>query len=388
MILDATHYDRERAHFLFLNAGHFIDHLMTLVFATVAALALSREWNMSYDALVPYATPGFVAFGVFSLPAGWMADRWNRRGMMAVFFIGIGLSAIATGFAQSPLQIAIGLFAVGAFAAIYHPVGLAMVVEGAKSAGMAIGINGVWGNLGVGSAALITGFFIDHGGWRAAFIVPGLVSVAMGIAHVVLYRDQMEACAPALKATVASPARRDSASHGAALARVSAIIFFAIALSSVIFQSTGFALPKIFAERLTGIAGSATVVGWLAFLVFAVASAAQLVTGHFLDRVGPKRVFLVAAGVQAVFFALMPGLTDWPAVIVALAFMAGAFGQIPITDYMIGKMARAENRSAVYGARYVVTFVVFATTVPLIAWVHTERGVSTRCSGCCASRRA
>ena len=59
---------RDRLHFLFLNIGHFFDHLFTLVFATVAALALWREWGMSYAELVPYATPGFVAFGVFALP--------------------------------------------------------------------------------------------------------------------------------------------------------------------------------------------------------------------------------------------------------------------------------------------------------------------------------
>ena len=63
--------NRDRTHFLFLNIGHFLDHLFTLIFATVAALALSREWGLSYGDLLKYATPGFFAFGVFSYPAGW-----------------------------------------------------------------------------------------------------------------------------------------------------------------------------------------------------------------------------------------------------------------------------------------------------------------------------
>ena len=124
---------RERLSFLFLNVGHFLDHLFTLVFATVAALALSREWGMTYAQLVPYATPGFVAFGLFSLPAGRLADRWSRHGMMVVFFIGIGLASIAAGFARSPLQMSVMLFFVGVLAAIYHPVGLAMVVDTARA---------------------------------------------------------------------------------------------------------------------------------------------------------------------------------------------------------------------------------------------------------------
>jgi len=361
---------RDRLHFAFLNAGHFLDHLLTLVYATVAALVLSREWGMTYAELVPYATPGFIAFGVFSLPAGRLADRWSREGMMAVYFIGIGIAAILTSLARTPVQMAACLFLVGVFAAIYHPVGLAMVVQRYAKAGMAIGINGIFGNLGVGSAALVTGWFIDHGGWRSAFIVPGLVTVAIGIAYIVLYWDAIAVRPHAAAKSSAGTTERMAPDLRAILLRVTTIVFFTTAISSIIFQSVTFALPKVFDERLGGIAGSATAIGWMAFIVFAVASIAQVVVGYLLDTLGPRTVFMAAAVIQAVFFALMPGLQNWPALIVALAFMLGAFGQIPINDYMIGKMARSELRASIYGARYVVSFVAFAVSLPLISWVH------------------
>ena len=358
-------------HFLFLNAGHFLDHLLMLVFATVAALTLSREWGLSYSALIPYATPGFIAFGIFALPAGWLADRWSREGMMAVFFVGIGLASIVTSFARTPIEIGIGLFVVGIFAAIYHPVGLALLVERASKAGtgMAIGINGVWGNLGVASAALITGYFIDNGGWRLAFILPGAASILIGIVYINLFRADMlpGAGGRSRKAGPSEPIPPDLRSL---LIRLSAIIFFTTAVSGIVFQSTTFALPKVFDERLTGIAGSATLIGWLAFLVFAIASVAQIVVGRLLDRYGPRIVFMGAATIQVVFFAAMPGLADWAALVVALAFMLGAFGQIPINDYMIGKLARSDMRASIYGIRYIVSFAVLAAALPLIAWIH------------------
>ena len=283
--------------------------------------------------------------------------------MMAVFFIGIGLAAILTAYAQSPLQIAIALVVRGVFAAIYHPVGLAMVVEGAAKSGtgMAIGINGVWGNLGVGSAALITGFLIDSAGWRTAFVVPGIISILLGLAYARLMwpeivSGQQKSAANAHAKAGASPSAA-SASRSA-LVRLTAIIFFTTAISSLVFQSTTFALPKVFAERLNGIAGSATLVGWLAFVVFAVASGAQIVVGKLLDTLGPRTVFMGAAILQLVFFALMPGLTDWAALAVALGFMLGAFGQIPINDYMMGRMAKSELRASIYGVRYVISFLV------------------------------
>ena len=384
---------RDRAYFLMLNIGHFLDHLFTLIFATVAALALHREWGVGYAALLAYATPGFFAFGVFSLPAGWLADRWSRDGMMVVFFVGIGLASIATSFAATPLQIGIGLFVIGMFAAIYHPVGLAIVTMKWRNTGMRLALNGVWGNLGVASAALVTGYMIDAAGWRMAFVAPGLVSIAMGAVYASLRWEEIRADSRRVR----DPADGASASVGALapevralLIRVSAIVFLTTAVSSIIFQSTTFALPKIFDERLTGLAerlarwleagdgdGVATVIGSLAFIVFAVASIAQLVVGSLLDRYGPRRVFMGVAAMQIVFFAAMPGLTDAAALAVALGFMLGAFGQIPINDYMIGKMASGPARARIYGVRYVVSFTVLAASLPLIAFVYDAWGFDT-----------
>ena len=222
--------NRDRAHFMLLNAGHFLVHLTTLVFATASALALSREWGLSYADLIPYATPGFVAFGVFSLPAGWLADRWSREGMIAVYFIGLGLACAASSLAGSPMQIGIALFVLGAFAAIYHPVGLALLVQGRAKAGMAIAANGVFGNLGVGSAALVTGYFIDHGGWRAAFVIPGLVSVAFGILYWFVMRREI-AARNALAPKSGGPAMAAGEMPSrATLIRTSAVIFFTTAI--------------------------------------------------------------------------------------------------------------------------------------------------------------
>lgn len=367
--------DRDKLQISLLNAGHFLDHLVMLVFATVSAVALTREWNMGYSELLAYATPSFVAFALFSWPAGWLADRWSREGMMAVYFIGLGLASIAAGFASSPFGIATGLFFIGMFAAIYHPVGLALLVQGRPRTGMLIAVNGVWGNLGVGSAALFAGYFIDHGGWRYAFLVPGLVSIALGVAYAALMRQEIASRnfaakpkAGAAAATQATPEVR------AVLIRLSVVIFSTALFSSLIFQSTTFALPKIFDERLQSIVGSATALGWLTFLVFAIASMAQLLTGLALDRYSPRTVYIVSALAQTVFFALMPGLMGWPALVVGLGFTFAAFGSVPINDFLIGRMAKSELRAQIYGARYVLSFSVMSLALPLIAWVHLNWG--------------
>jgi len=374
---------RDRLYFLLLNVGHFLDHLFMLVFASVAALILYRDWGVGYAELLTYATPGFFAFGVFALPAGWLADRWSRDGMMSVFFIGVGTVSILTSFANSPLQMGIGLFFIGMFAAIYHPVGLAIVTMSWRDTGMRIAVNGVWGNLGVASAALMTGYLIDTSGWRAAFLLPGLFSIFTGVVYIALRWDSIKTDHGTPTAHSGAQKPEQSLSHRKLLIRVSGIVFLTTAISSIVFQSTTFALPKIFDERLTGLverianivqSDSATIVGSLAFVVFAVASVAQLIVGKMLDRYGPRRVFITVAVIQIIFFSLMPGLTDGYALAVALGFMLGGFGQIPINDYMIGKMASGAARARIYGIRYVVSFSVLAASLPLIAFVYGNWG--------------
>jgi len=363
---------RSQIKFFYLNLGHFFDHLFMLVFATVAALRLNVEWGMSYAELIPYATPGFIAFGVCALLAGWMADKWSREGMIVVFFIGIGISSMLAGLANSPLQIAIGLTLIGIFAAIYHPVGLAMVVQDRDKTGLPLAINGVFGNLGVASAALLTGFLIDSAGWRSAFYLPGAVSILLGICYwVFVSREKPESETAGIKVkqqTVAPVIAK------ATLIRVFAIIFFTTAIGGLIFQSTTFALPRIFAERLTDFAVNATQVGWYAFLVFSLAALAQLLIGYLVDHHSLRLVFATVALLQAVFFYLMTHLQGMAALLLSIAFMFVVFGQIPINDVLVGRMARSEWRSRAYALRYVVTFSVMASAVPMIGWLHANGG--------------
>ena len=86
----------------FINLAHFIDHYAMLVFAA-AVIVMAPVFNMTYAQLLPYATPGFIAFGAGSLISGWLGDRWSRRNMLAIFFIGMGSALLGTALIQTPI---------------------------------------------------------------------------------------------------------------------------------------------------------------------------------------------------------------------------------------------------------------------------------------------
>src|SRR3982075_1028481 len=243
----------------FVNAAHFIDHYSMLIFAA-AVIVMGPALGMAYSELLPYATPGFVAFGAGSLLTGWLGDRWSRRHMMVIFFVGIGLSMIAVGLVQTRLQLGAALLSIGLFASIYHPVGTAMIVSYADKLGREMGLNGVWGNLGVASSALVTGVIGQYLGWRWAFIVPGIVTILIGIAfaQMIVHEDRSSFKQAAAQARVA---KQD-------MWRVILSLLIVVIATSTTFNAVTVALPKLFAERLADVTRSPALLGLIAACVY------------------------------------------------------------------------------------------------------------------------
>ncbi|MEF1250972.1 MFS transporter, partial [Vibrio owensii] len=165
-----------------LNVGHALNHYFLLIFPSVV-LTLHKEWGMSYADLLQVGSGAMLVYGVMSLPAGWLADRWSRKGMMIVFYFGMGTSALLTALAQTTWQMGLGLCAIALFAAIYHPVGIALIFSSANKTGRAIAVNGLAGNLGLAFAAMGTALLCQWFSWQAAFYVPGLVCLLTGIVY-------------------------------------------------------------------------------------------------------------------------------------------------------------------------------------------------------------
>ncbi len=352
----------------FVNAAHFIDHYSMLIFAA-AVIVMGPALGMAYSELLPYATPGFVAFGAGSLLTGWLGDRWSRRHMMVVFFIGIGVSMIAVGLVQSPLALGGALLSIGLFASIYHPVGTAMIVSYADRLGREMGLNGVWGNLGVASSALVTGVIGQYLGWRWAFIVPGIFTILIGIAFMrtVVHEDRSGARQAAAQARVA---KED-------MWRVILALLIVVIAISTTFNAVTVALPKLFAERLSGLTQSPALLGAIAAGVYVFGAMTQYTIGKLLDRHSLKTVSLPLSFALAPFLYLAAELSNLPLIVAAIGIVMGAFGQVTVNDAMVGKYTSEEWRSRAYAVRYFVGFTAAGASVGLVAWLYQQGGFVT-----------
>src|SRR2546426_3565811 len=353
---------------LLLNAGHALDHLFLLIFATAVG-AIATDWGMIWQDLMPYTAGAFVMFGLGSLPAGRLGVLWGRRAMMVVFFLGMGVSGLLIALTSGVWSLAAALTLMGVFSSIYHPVGIPMLVQGSKNPGFTIGVNGLFGNLGIAVAAILTGLLVKHIGWRAAFAVPGGLALLCGVLFLaVVPREEMAPAKRPRKAVDLPPA---------VMARVLTVMTLAAISSSLIFNFTTNGNGQLLAERLRGLVDDPATLGVLLAAVYTIASLAQLVVGKLIDRVPLKWVYLPMAAGQVTLFLVASQVTGWPHYVAMLLFMVFVFGAIPFIDAMIVQYVDDRMRSRVAGIRLAVGVGVSSLAVYLLGPTVKAAGFTT-----------
>jgi MFS family permease len=338
----------------FLNWGHFLDHYVILIFPTVV-IGLEVVYRRSYGDLLILSTAAFTAFGLFALPFGWLADHWSRRNMLWIYFLGTGIACIAVGLAPDFTTLAIALLAVGIFAAIYHPVGIPMVIDSAINRGRTMAWNGVFGNIGVSIAAGVTGVITAWWGWQVAFFVPAVLFIATGLVYPFLVPDDRRHQAPRLT------------SHDVQLDRRTIfwviVLFMTLALTSgLVFNALTITLPKIVDARM-GREFSLAVVGSLATLVFLSGGASQLLVGRAVERIAPHTLVVVVALIQLAGVVWLSMAKGWP-LLVALAVSIGAvYAQVTVNDIVLARYTPPAWRGRIYALRF---FLIFTSAGPAV----------------------
>ena len=350
---------------IFVNLAHALDHFVLLIFPTAVIAIAATGKGLDYNELIGLSTGTFVAFGLFSLPMGWLADRLGRRNMLAAFFGGCGLACLGVATAHSPPAFAAWLLLLGIFSAIYHPVGSTMLVTHTQRLGRDLGWNGVWGNCGAALASGVTALIAAALGWRAAFVVPGLVCLALGAAFLVLVPNDGETQNRGKSGAAAIPVTRP----------LTLLVVFglAIVVGGFTFNMTTIGLPKIIDERL-GLGLPLAWTGSLATAIFAIGALTQLAMGRLVDRFTLPAIFIGISILQPIGLGLAALTTGWPLLLGLVLAMAAIYGQVTVNDAMVARYVPVAYRSKAYGVRYFLGFTVSGFVVPLIVLLHGHGG--------------
>jgi MFS family permease len=348
----------------FVNIAHALDHFVLLIYPT-AVIAIAAERHLSYASLIGLSTGAFVAFGLFSLPMGWIADRLGRRNLLAIFFGGCGIACLGLSTANSSVMFGLWLFMLGVFSAIYHPIGSTMLVSHTSQLGRDLGINGVWGNLGAAFASGVTALLAASLGWRAAFILPGLVCLLAGIAFVRLVPGDGDSHGKSGNTHAVIPVVRP----------MTLFLLFAAAIvaGGMTFNITTIALPKIIDER-AGASLPLVLIGSLATLVFVFGALTQLLMGRLVDRFTLPRIFVGLSILQPLGLGLAAMTRGIPMLAGLVLAMAAIYGQVVVNDAMVARYVPAQYRARAFSVRYFLGFTTSGLAVPLIALLHGMSG--------------
>ena len=349
----------------FLNWAHGLDHFVLLIYPTVV-IGLDVVYGRPYSEMIALSSAAFIAFGVFSLPAGWLADRWSRRNMMAVFYTGCGFSLVGAALAPNLATLAVALFALGIFASIYHPVGMAMLIEASQARGRTLAFNGVCGNLGVSLAAGVSALLATWLGWRAAFLIPAAFAIVTGVIYLwVTPDDRHHAKSRTSKPAVTLTVRMAVVMFG---------LFIVIAITAgTTFNVLTIALPKIVDERLAANL-PLLVAGSVATLVLVCGGLAQLCVGRLVERFTPHGMFAVITGI-GFLGNLWASYADGIPLMFALAVaVAAIYGQVTVNDMVLARYTADAWRGRVYAVRYFLLFISAGVAIAMIAILHEHGG--------------
>ncbi|MDB5371213.1 MAG: transporter [Roseomonas sp.] len=354
----------------FINAAHTATHYSLLILATAVLSMVQQEgspFGRDYGPVLALGTAMFVLYGVGALPMGWLAERVGRQRLMLGFFLGTGGCMAAAGLTNSPFWLAAALGGMGSFAAIYHPIGTAMLVEAAgDKVGRAVGLNGVFGNLGVATAPVATAFLAQAAGWRWAFIVPGLLCVVIGL----FYARE----APVDMTAGRGPARPFPPIPPAIVRRAVVVLMAIAAASGLVFNAFTLLLPKLMEERLAMAPGLLPIIGGLAFLATLCGGLTQFTVGRMIDRLTLRRVFLPLAVAQMPLMLAL-SFAQGPVVLpLAAALAASIFGQVTVNETMTARYIAPALRVRLYSWRFFIGFLGAAAAAPLVGALHKATG--------------
>ncbi len=353
---------------VFSGLGHFYMHFACAMFFTIV-LALETEWNMAFYQLNELWTLGAALVGLAAIPAGRLGDKWSARGMMAIFFIGLGLSVIACGFADGANIIIIALAAVGLFSAIYHPIGIPWLIANSRNdTGKILALNGVFGGFGPAAAALVTGFIIDILGWRWAFYLPGILITFTGILMLFYIKSGRIPASGLAKNDAPKQKTGDSV-------RVFAILIFAMTISGLIYHSTQAILPKFFTINLSDyVDGSVKRAGILVSIVYFISALTQILGGYFADKYSLKYVYVIGWFFQIIFLAILANITGYSVFIFVLFVASISTGILPAENMLIYKYSPANHKGLAFGLKFVLSFGVAPLSLHLISFIQQQTG--------------
>ncbi len=335
---------------------------MFAAFYFVIILTIEKEWSISYDQLIRLWSLGALLIGLGAIPFGWLSDRWSRSGTMTIMFIGMGLASILCGLSTSISFLFLSLSLLGLFCSIYHPVGIPWVIHSANKQGRALGINGIFGGVGIGSGAFVAGTLTELLNWQLAFILPGFISIIIGF--ILIYFIFINKIS--YKNIFINNIEQDHSRNDMIL--ISLIMLISMFALGLTFHNTQTALPKVFEIRIDNI--NSIQIGLMIGIIYFISGATTFVGGLLADRFNLKTIYLIGIFLQFPCYLGIAYVSGYS--LVVLCILAAVFNAsiLPTENLLLSKFTPQKYHGVVYGIKFILAFGSGPISVFLISEIY------------------
>lgn len=354
--------------------GHFMSHFNMLVFPAVV-LPLAGQLKMGMANVLDLSFWMYLLFGITALPWGIIADRWSARRLFLIYYFGAGVSGLAAAiWINDPFRFSFALAMLGFFSGIYHPVGLGMISKKIKRISIGMAYNGMFGNLGLASAPLLTGLLTWLWGPRAAYIALGILNL-FGVVLIFILP----------KTRSAKSYKKDPEDENGLLGAF-LILLVIMMLGGVVYRGATVILPTYFELKnqaifqwissIIGIGISKNLVATsVASFIYIVGMMGQYTGGRVAERFDLRICYFVFHAITIPAAIFMAHATDLPLVALAMIYFFFLLGMQPIENTLVASFTPKKLHHSAYGSKFVLTFGVGALSVKMIKIIETSFGI-------------
>ena len=341
--------------------GHLFMHMFA-AFYFVIVLAIEDDWQFSYDDLIKLWFLGSLLVGLGAIPSGWLSDRWSRSGMMAIMFLGLGISSIFCGFSNSKTYLMASLSLLGLFCSIYHPAGISWIVNTSQKTGKALGFNNIFGGVGIGLGALSSGLIIDNLDWHYAFIFPGVLSIIIGLMLTWHIQNKKISLINIISE------KFDDTPDENQMIKVAVIMLISITCMAFVYQILQSSLPKTIDLRLSNKMNlNTTDIGILVSVIYIISGLMNYIGGILADKYSEKKIYLIGILGQGLLLLFIFNLSNYALIILSLFIVAFNSSILPAENLLLAKFSPQKHQSLVYGVKFIVSFAIAPLALYLIA---------------------
>jgi len=349
---------REERRIVALTGGsHALTHGYLLILPAVLLL-LREEFSMGYLGLGVVGNIMTFSYGLGALPGGMIYNRLGPRRLYLLCFLGSAVVCLLIAASPGLILFTAGLSVLGALGSVYHPLANSLITSKIKKYGIALGIHGAAGNVGVAAAPILAAAVGSWLGWRFAYLLFALPGIALALWSTFIDMEVRGIEKKNRPVEAASPTG-SPISFWAYFSLPLIVIYFLNMLHSFAYHGAILFLPAYMAKNISihiFSLDSVAIGGMFSGIALCMGVFGQYFGGILGQKPGLERNVLILSAAGLPFILAMAFTRDFFLIGASLVFFFFNFALQPTTNTLLAQRTTVPMRGTAFGIYFFAAF--------------------------------